>query len=168
MAAIPVNSVPLLTVVITGICTVLTSYVVSWRAMVPGQRAMLEGSPDCCGPTVIGVAMVISPLAAALSFIYSAVFYLTPQLFVPANATILGLQWTGGGELLVCCLYGALLLLSSLWLPLCVRAVRGSSRMGPVLLVLFGVATAAITLAVVGMLLPQEAAPFASGLVLQR
>ena len=58
---------------------------------------------------------VASPVLATVAFAYSAVFFLTPALFRPSEASILGVEWDRGGEALLCLLYAAVLTFSAFW-----------------------------------------------------
>jgi hypothetical protein len=105
------NSLALLLVIVAGGCGVLASYIASWRALLPENRPALLGELQGC----LAYLLVVSPVLGTVTFVYSAVFFLTPALFVPSEATILGVAWGRGGEALLCILYAALLTFSAFW-----------------------------------------------------
>ena len=105
------NSVALLLVIGVGGLGVLASYIVSWRALLPENRPALLGEVGVC----LASLQVLSPVLAMVAFAYTAVFFQTPALFVPSEATILGIAWGSGGEPLLCMLYAALLTFSAFW-----------------------------------------------------
>lgn len=119
------NSAPLLAVICAGGSGVLASYIASWRALRLENRPALLGELSGCSAYVL----VVSPVLATVAFGYSAAFFLTPSLFIPSNAVILGVEWAQGGEALLCILYAALLTFSAFWCgPLRFRAARPCVR----------------------------------------
>jgi len=91
------------------------------------------------------VPFAVLPPMCAIAYIYSTWFVLN----LPADATVLGMAWKGGGETLVCVLYFIVIFLSCFWMPATVRCLRAEKGgVAAVIFILNGVGIAACVLAV--------------------
>ena len=136
------SSVALLVVFVVLGSVVLLSYGLAVRGQSDENVKKLFAGLD--GPAMLPFAVL--PPITAVAFLYNTYFWLA----LPTGASVLGMQWGDGGELLVCLLYAVALVLSACWLPTTFRVLRTPSRCGlaVVIAVLNGVAAAAVALAV--------------------
>ena len=136
------GSIPLLIVSCVGAFLIVTAYAVFIFKRV--HRVILSAGAS----RVASVAAAAGQLVSAASLVFCMWFI---QTRVAGNAvSILGLGWTGGGELLVCIGYAAIFSLSALRVPVTVWSAR-VKWIPPLIVLLVSIGASAVLMAVVAL-----------------